>query len=30
MDYNTRVAEIDIKVSSLDDRIDENKTKQIY
>ena len=30
MDYNTRVAEIDIKVSSLDGRIDKNKTKQIY
>ena len=30
MDYNTRVAEIDTKVSSLDGRIDKNKTKRIY
>ena len=27
MDYNSRVAEIDTKVSSLDGKIAENKTK---
>ena len=27
MDYHTRVAEIDNKVSSLDGKTDENKTK---
>ena len=26
-DYNTRIAEIDTKVSSLNGKIDENKTK---
>ena len=28
-DYNTRVAEIDNKVSSLDGKIAENKTKNV-
>ena len=28
-DYNTRVSEIDTKVSSLDGKIAENKTKDV-